>query len=152
MDRQALFLAKLCLSVYWNLSFRAVSLSFRAVCLSFRAASLSFRAVSLSFRAVCLSFRARPKAESRNLLSMPRHRCPDSLRSPDGKQSIIDTYIEGIIEYLEISKEKHPLINSVNYLCNQNAGHKKTRIHHQHLISGRGTTGTAPQIYGFYGI
>ena len=59
---------------------------------------------------------------------------------------------EGVIEYLEISKEKHPKINSVNYLCNQNTGHKKTRIHHQHLISGRGTTGTAPQIYGFYGI
>ena len=30
------------------------------------------------------------------------------LLSQDGKQSIIDTYIEGIIEYLEISKEKHP--------------------------------------------
>ena len=30
------------------------------------------------------------------------------LQSQDGKQSFIDTHIEGIIEYLEISKEKHP--------------------------------------------
>ena len=30
------------------------------------------------------------------------------LLSQDGKQSIIDTHIEGIIEYLEISKEKYP--------------------------------------------
>ena len=30
------------------------------------------------------------------------------LQSQAGKQAIIDTHIEGIIEYLEISKEKHP--------------------------------------------
>ena len=30
------------------------------------------------------------------------------LQSKAGKQSIVDTHIEGIIEYWEISKERHP--------------------------------------------
>ena len=39
-------------------------------------------------------------------------------------------------------------VGNVLYLCSQQTnGHKKTRIHHQHLISGRGTTGTAMQRY-----
>ena len=40
------------------------------------------------------------------------------------------------------------------YLCGQDLKirHKKNRIHHLHLLSGRGTTGTAPQRYKEYGL
>ena len=39
-------------------------------------------------------------------------------------------------------------VRNLLYLCRQKTnGYKKTRIHHQHLISGRGTTGTAVQRY-----
>ena len=52
------------------------------------------------------------------------------LQSKACKQAIVDTHVEGIIEYILSSPG---LTGDLK---------RKTRLHHQHLISGRGTTGT----------
>jgi hypothetical protein len=48
-----------------------------------------------------------------------------------------------------LQTNQNPLESIVEIFLNR---HKKTRILHQHLISGRGTTGTALQKYKFYEI